>query len=616
MKWQIELSPKAQNFRERCKPEAMKQVLPGEDPPSEYELDIFCFAQAPFGHSFKGEFMVRLWQHQWRDDVELRRMGIENDWSIKIAHACCSVNRLCLVGCGSASKTFSVAMYGYTMWKVDPFNTSVYLSTTSGEAGEARTWGAVKDLFTKDRYRVGKRLDTLQLITLDEEVRDDDGAKQRDLRDVIKCVKIKPGAEGKNVVGTICGRKNKKVIWACDEAAFMDLGILDARTTLFTNPFGQNINIGNGPAEGDPLYIDAEPYGPEFPDGWRSVNKDLHERWPTKAGICLYFNGAKSPNFRVPKDKPIPFPRLMNWKFQQEILASAFGEDSPMYWKMFYGFPPSVDVPDKVLTHALLEKFGAFSQPEWKGDPLKVLAGFDPGFRKDGDPCVIDFGTIGKDVQGRTVLCHSKDGIVLTPIANSKDPFEKQIAQRVVSECRSRGCHDLAIDVSSDGGLLLQAIEREAREQKYALNVLGISSLGSPEDRIIIPGEKRTGKEMFDRLVSQHWVSYRMSVGNNVIRGAEPNSRAVQQLCGRKFGTDERRRFSIEPKKEYKKRLKHSPDFADARVYLHVLALKHGLSGAQKPQVRITPKGNPIEEQQERRGPYSGHSTRPLYAGR
>jgi len=613
------LTPEAEAFREQRRERANavckeKRV----EPIGEYELDLRCFRMAPFRHPIRHEFLIRCWNHQWPDFFVIEKDGVPNYWHVRMAKAFCRYRCVNLVGCASAGKTFVSAAYAHVLWKSNAMATSAYLSTTSAEAGEARTWGTVKDLQTRDKYPFGKTISSLRVITLDEETRNDEGDKERDYRNCIKAVLIKSGQEGKNVVGSICGRKNENVLWQCDEMAFMDIGVLEARVNLFSNVAGGNfaqfIGIGNAPSEGDPLYLDAEPFGNAFPDGWRSVDKDVHEHWPTKTGICLYFNGEKSPNMRVPKGKKVPFPRIMDQEGREAILTIAGGEDTPVFWKQFYGFPPSVDVPDKVVTNKLLESNGCFGEALWAGPGQKVLAGLDLGFREDGDPCIIDFGQIGSDTRGKKILVCERDGIVLNPSQKSGREFENQIAKRVIAECRPRNCHDLALDVSGDGGMILQAIEREAREQKYQLNVTPISFSGVADDAVRIPGEKRLPREIYDRRVTQLWMLFRASALNGVIRGCDPHSNAVRQLCSRKYGTDDKKRFTIEKKSDMKKRLKRSPDHADARVLCHFLALKMGLSGV--PQTTEEAQTQKREEQMPKARPYSGHGTSVAYARR
>jgi len=607
------LTPEAEAFREqrRERANAMGKAK-GLEPISEYELDLRCLKFLPFRNRFKFQFLLRCFDHQWADTFHMEAEGVQNYWAVRMAKALTTQDRVNLMGCGSSGKTAIASAYLYTIWKANAYSSSVFLSTTSGEAAQARTWGQIKDWHTRDRYPIGKRIESMHLITLDEETRNEEGEKERDYRNSIKVVLIKKGSEGENVVASIVGRKNDFVYWCCDEFPFMDLGVLDARVNLNTNPFNQFIGLGNAPKEGDPMYLDSEPFGADFPDGWRSVDKDVQNNWPTKKGWCFYFNGADSPNFKTKSGNG--FPKLMNEEMRQKVLKDSGGEDTTMYWRQFYGFPPGIEIPDKIITYTLLEAHDCFKEALWSGLGQKSIAGLDLGFREDGDPCVLDFAHHGQDTRGKKIAAFERDGIVLNPSQKSGREFERQIAKRVIEECRPRNCHDLALDVSGDGGMILQAIEREAREQKYQLNVTPISFSGTADDAITVPGEKRTTKEMYDRKVTQLWASFRISVTNGVIRGCDPLSKAINQLCSRKYNTDDKKRFTVEPKKEMKKRLKRSPDHADARVLCHFLALKMGLSGV--PQTTEEVQAQKREDAMPRARPYSGHGTSVAYARR
>jgi hypothetical protein len=477
------------------------------------------------------------------------------------------------------------------------------LSTTSAEAGESRTWGAVKDFHKADRHKIGKRIESLHLITLDEEIRDEEGVKERDFRDVIKCINIKSGNEGKNVVASIVGRKNDNVIWICDEMNHMDIGILDARVNLGANPFNQFIGLGNAPTEGSPLYLDAQPVGPKYPDGWRSVDKDRDQAWTTQAGCCIYLNGSSSPNFNAAGK--VAFPKLMNETFRKRIELRAGGTDTPIYFEQFYGFPPTVDISDKVLTHKLLETHLAFELPLWKNASFKILGGLDLGFRKGGDPCILHFGRVGVDTREKTILSSEPDGITLSPKQSSTLPFEQQIAREVIAECRKRDCHDIAADVTGDGGIMVQAIEREAREQIYKLDVQAVSFSGAASDVPVMPGDRRMGKEIFDRKVTELWLLVRLCVQNDVIRGMQARSKCTSELCSRRYGTDDKKRFSVEKKEDMKLRLRHSPDHGDAFSLLVGLALKNGLSGMDVPKA---PPKKAVEVEKARVSRYSEHA--------
>lgn len=587
---------------------------------NEVELLMKCCNVIPFAHSTLADFIIVMWQMWWGDHIQIEKNRYVNTWLVRMVKALTTEKRPNFMGCGAGGKTTVAAAWLYSMWKLKPQCTSCFLSTTSAEAGESRTWGAVKNWHKLDQTSVGKRIESRHIITLDEECRDDDGTKDRDYRNGVKCVNIKPGQEGRNVMASIVGRHNERVLWHYDEMPFMDLGLLDARVNLNTNPFSQCCGLGNAPNEGDPMYIDCTPFGAEWPDGWGSVDKDVHESWPTKSGRCFYFNGQKSPNYQARDDEPVPFPRLMNENFRREVLRDSGGEDTPMYWKQFYGFPPMVDIADKVFTHKLLAINGCFEEPVWADSSQKVLGGLDLGFRLGGDPSVIHFGRVGMDNRAKKILGCEKDGMVLNPSQRESKDFETQIAMRVIEECRKRDCHDIALDVTGDGGLLLQAIEREARRQSYVLNVLAVSFSGTAEDRIVVPGEKRRGVEQFANKVAQLWVVGRICCSNGVVRGMSEYGQAKTQLCARKGSNDEKKRFSVEPKKEMKKRLKRSPDHGDAWVLLVHLAEKHGLSGADVGAGTSNARPRSPREALERAGVgsarYSDHGGGGRYGGR
>lgn len=541
-----------------------------------------------FGHPCLYEFVILTWQQWWGGNFALESRGKINTWAVRMVKALCEETMVNFMGCGAGGKSKIAGAYVYTRWKLKPINTSCFVSSTSYEALDSRIWGYIKDWHKTDSSSVGKRIESRRIITLDEEARDDDGTKDRDYRNGVKGVAIKTGQEGRNAIATIVGRHNKHVIWCYDEMCFMEPALLEGRNNIATNQFSQCIGLGNAPKEGDPLYIDGEPHGTQYPDGWRSIDKDSVNEWPTRSGRCFYFNGAWSPNFQAPANEPALFPGLMDESFRLKVLKTSGGEDTPGYWTQFYGFPPGVDISDKLLTMKLLEENGAFAEPVWMNNEKKVLGGLDLGFRADGDPCVLQFLTLGqcsrKNEEGakwRKLGVLERDGIRLVPSQRSPDAFEVQIAKLVIKELRARGCRDLALDVTGDGGIMLQHIEREARAQGYALNILPVSFSGTAEDRKIIPGDARTGREMFQNMVAQLWGSLRMCVLNRALLGMERHSQCVGQLCARKMGTDDKKRTTVEPKKEMKKRLKRSPDHGDACALVVFLALRHGLAGQE-----------------------------------
>jgi hypothetical protein len=499
----------------------------------------------------------------------------------------------------SAGKTHGAAAWAYTFWKANFINTSVFLSTTSMDALENRIWGNVKDMFRKDKFPIGKLLEYKHCLISPQE-QEDKNQKERDYRDSITGIPIPVGSEGERAIGSISGRKNEHVVWVVDELPHMDLGVLSARVNPASNEFFQWIGIGNKPNEGDPLYQDAEPFGEKYPDGWASVDPDVDYKWKTRTGVCLYFDGQRSPNMKV-EGKP-PFKGLMDREKLEQIAILSGGRDSPDYWRQGRGFPKAGDIQDRVLTVKILESFGATQEIVWAGMSKKCAAGLDLGFREDGDPCVADFGTVGQEHQGAMVLVHEADTVQLTQKVSGDRPYDAQIAELFLAECRKRDCHIVALDISGGGGTMALAIRSEAESARWPLDILPIEFGGSPSDEEYdVGGSKRKAKEMFDRRVSELWYSYRLAVQARKIRGVKIQCRAVKQLCERKVIMDEKKRWKVETKRDMKERIRRSPDDSDARVLLFQAARKAGLTDSSPLEKIVTLDWRPKPEQEEER---------------
>jgi hypothetical protein len=562
--------------------------------------------------------MLECMKEQWPDFLYLENGGIKNYWfqrQIKELNRNKFVN---MIGSGSSGKTFSFSCYAYTFWKIRPMNTSVFISTTTGEAAEMRAWGTIKELYEKDRYgkriKFGVQIDYRKMIVLQGDPND---KSDRDYRDSMSVISIRQGQEGRNAIAAICGRKNQHVIWGCDEEAFMDAGIRSGRGALYSNPFWQFGGLGNEPYEGDPLYLDCEPAGPGFEQGWDTPGLVDMESWPTMRGICLYFDGEKSPNMEAPKGQPPPFPKLATRQFIEDTIREDGGiPDGPLFWRWVKGFPKRGVKQDTVLTTAVLQEFRATEDPIWLDKNWKTVAGLDLGFRQDGDPCVADFARLGWGIEGQQILAHEPDTVKLVPRLSDPGTFEQKIARAFLDECQKRACHDVAIDYSGDGGILAKEIIEEAHRRGYDLHVFPVSFLGAPDEnaRFTIAGKSQWAVDIFDRKVSQLWYSYRLAVQDGLIRGCQLRSRAVAQLTMRKCRQDERRRWSVQSKKEMKKTLKRSPDDGDSRVLCHECAR---LIGLQKRAVK-SPEIS-LQEAKDLTKPSrysSGHSRRRAYTSR
>jgi hypothetical protein len=210
------------------------------------------------------------------------------------------------------------------------------------------------------------------------------------------------------------------------------------------------------------------------------------------------------------------------------------------------------------------------------------------------------------------LLAHETETIRLVPKMNEEGTYEQKIAKAFLDECSKRQCHHAAADISGDGGLMVQAIEKEAQARGYQLAMHPVSFSHSPDENVFYPiaGQMRRATEIFDRKVSQLWMGYRFLIQDGLVRGLNVRSRAVNQLCARKVTQDEKKRWSVEKKKDMKKRIKRSPDDADAvcvlAYYARSLGLQKVRGATQKP--KVGPKADPAKKPVRYTQGHSGRS--------
>lgn len=561
----------------------------------EYELDQACFGQLSFGHDLKHWFLISMMQHQWGNDALIWKIdheGKRNPWAYRMLRRLCKTRYPVLMGCGSAAKSYVAAAYCYTVWKAMPWCTSVFFSTTSGEAAEQRGWGYIKVFYRADRHKIGQLLEYKKSIVLEEGHISEKQAADRDFRNSIHLVLIKPGNEGDNAMAAISGRKNDFVIWLKDEAQLMTNNTELAEANLMTNPFCQIIDIGNAPREGTQFYEAAMPFGEGFEEGYRSIDTETVDGWPTQSGYCEWFDGEKSPNLAY--EGKGPWRGIISRESIAQIESRCGGQDTPGYWIQVRGFPHSADIRDTVLTKSLISSNHADQQAVWAsmGMAPRYIGGGDLGFREEGDPCVAHFGKLGACEDGVVRLEVEPHTVMVTPSSQSALPFEDQIALGFIRECDARGCTSFQLDITGDGGIIFGRCQFYARGR---INFIAKSFGGSPDDSIFSTDEQGRplkASDLFDRMVTQLWYGFRMMVQSGLIRGMSLQSKSTTQLCARKvIHQNKEKKSSVETKREMKKRLKRSPDDADATVNLGDLARKSGLE--------LTAVAAPVVERQD-----------------
>jgi hypothetical protein len=509
---------------------------------------------------------------QWPTEVSIYNRGYTNTQLIRTLDELCSNVDICLAGAASMGKSFPVGLWIYLDWCAAPHCTSSWVATTTLGASEDRIWGIISKLYKCARVQIGKLIDYRHMIVWGGATNDE----EKEYDNAIKALAFPSGNEGQKAVDTTRGRKNDRIRLALDELPEMEMGAITSKVNLGANDDVTFIGIGNPSAGDNPHTRWAMPKGCSNFD---SVNPDM-DKWETETGVCLFYNGMRSPNFAAPANEPSPFPFLMDRKKQEMMLKLCYGDENAIdYVRNAIGWWPKTGFAQTILTADLIRNADTNEEPLWDSEGFTKVAGFDTAFTIGGDRCVLTIAKLGfvRGTRNRVMWLESQKVIQLS--ANAAAEFEIQLATEVVQLCRAAGVQPskFGMDVSGDGGRVGQAIIREwLRFDASGAAIALISSMGKPTDRIAAEVDKRPCKDVYDRLVSEFYYSAYHAFKSRVLFGIDPASDLARELCLRRY-TIKSKKIAIETKDELKGRTGYSPDLSDSLIYALEMARRNGL---------------------------------------
>lgn len=522
---------------------------------------------SPYEHFINA---VRL---QWPTDVVIENRGYVNNQLLRTLEELCNNDDIVLAGAASMGKSFPVGLWVYLDWCAAPHCTSSWVATTTLGASEDRIWGIISKLYKCARLKIGNLVDYRHMIVWGGASNDED----KDYRNAIKALAFEKGSQGQKAIDTTRGRKNDRVRLALDELPEMEMGSITARSNLASNNDKVFIGIGNPSAGDNPHTRWCLPKGSSNFD---LVNQDM-EKWETETGVCLFYNGMKSPNFQAPEGEPSPFPFLMDRQKQKDMLRLSYGDENAIeYVRNAIGWWPKTGFIQTILTPDVIRNADTLSEPFWDSEGLITVAGFDTAFTSGGDRCVLTLGRVGYVRGTRNRVFHLRQQKVIQVSASGTEEFELQVAKQVVEICRAEGVkpQHFGMDVSGDGGKVGQAIIREwLRFDSGGSGIVLISSMGKPTDRIAAEVDRRPCNEVYDRLVSEYWYAAYHGFRSRVIYGIDPACELARELCLRRY-TLKNRKIAVETKDDYKGRTGFSPDLADSFLYAIEMSRRNGLT--------------------------------------
>lgn len=490
----------------------------------------------PYGHA--REFIKIMWPKL-----------VWNEWLEKQIESLAENNHVSWTGCAASGKTFGASLFALIYWAANPSKTTVLLTSTTGKMVRKRMWANIQELIRTSAGYPGHMVDSKMTL---QAIRGDD-------RYSISGIAVAEGNTAK-AVANIQGIHSERVMVVVDEATDTPEAAFEACTNLSKGCKDfKMLVIGNPASKFDPHGRFSEPA-----DGWNSVDIDIDE-WTTKRGVCIRFDGVKSPNVKAGKTK---YPFLIT-ENQVKQAKEHEGENSPTFWKYTRGFWAPDGMVKTVLSESLVERHDMRRQIMFRNNAVKIAA-LDPAFC-GGDRCILRFGRLGRTMGGVTSLM-ADELVHISPNAASSEPVHYQIADRVISECQKRGvkAENFGMDATGEGGGLADIIT------KTWGNIVRVEFGGKPSEKPVSDEDSRPSSEVYDRKVSELWFSVRKWAIMDRLGGVDVDT--LKELCSRMF-SDEKRKIIVETKTEMKKRTKRSPDLADAFVILVEVARQLGGDG-------------------------------------
>lgn len=515
--------------------------------------DIYIEFQA-FRYNIKGPKAPGKFQH-FKNIVDALCSGpnpngnfIWNPWSEAMLRAACKNNYVSIAGSRSSGKSLTFAWWAVINFLAAPAETKVIVTSTSLKDSRGRIWGDIEAIWQKIAATMGGENNLPgELVSSQGLIRYRANGQQSDKYGIVLIAGEK--SREKESIGRLIGFKAPRMILVADEMPELSESlIVAAESNLAANPEFQLVGLGNPSSYYDPFGNLSEPK-----DGWGSINESMEE-WETKRGICLRFDGERSPNI-------LSGQNLYPWMMTESKLREArevMGENSARYWRMIRGYWSPTGAADAIFSPQDIIKYQGDKPAIWQEPPV-LVAGFDPAFTSGGDRSILHFGKFGTTIEGTKTL-ELTDYVTLNEDRNVKDEGRTfQIARQMVEECRKRGINpsNVAVDGTGAGKPFCDVLR-----STWSGQILEINFSGAASDLPSSGTDSTPAKERYSNRVSELTYAAREFLQSRQLKGIKPD--LAKELCARTYETRERGKVRVESKVDMKARIGYSPDLADA----------------------------------------------------
>jgi hypothetical protein len=532
--------------------------------------DLYIEFQA-FRHNISGPKAPGKYQHFknivdaiWNNPASTKKF-IWNPWSETMLRHACDHKYVGIAGSRSSGKSLTFALWGMVNFMAAPHETKVFYTSTSLKDSRGRIWGDVEELWQAAASILGGEQNLPgELVSSQGLIRFRAGGQQSDKSGLALIAGEK--SKAKEAIGKLIGFKANRMFLIADELPELsETLIVAAESNLSSNPEFQMVGLGNPNSYYDPFGMLCEPK-----DGWASLTDDM-DQWETKRGVCLRFDGEKSPNILAGRT-------IYPWMFTEASLAEArrdMGETSMRYFRMVRGNWCPTGSADGVFSPADVVRYAGDKPAVWLEPPTPV-AGFDPAFTNGGDKSIISFGKYGETAEGIKTLEWGE----FIEINEDRDKVTEsrthQIARQVMEACQKHNVHPrhLAVDGTGAGKPFCDVLR-----SIWSGEILEVNFSGAASDLPASGTDHTPSKERYTNKVSEIWFVGREFLQSRQLKGITPD--LARELCARTYETRERGKVRVEPKTDMKARIGKSPDKADAAL-LGLAVCRHRLGISSK----------------------------------
>lgn len=510
---------------------------------------------------------------KWNDNGE--ENFIWTEWSEKMIRSYLDNKAAMWGGASNCGKSYAMAAIALTLFCADP-QSLIQITSTSLDGAKKRVWGAIQALWRDwmpgfKSTRLGKII--YQYV-------DSNGKKVNNDSVGVHLVAF---GDREKALNSILGTKaqgNHPYLLVFDELSELPLGLADAWiSNASVQPTAKIIAASN------PTGTSDNPFGllstPKI--GWDVVlsDEEKYDHWETTTdGVYLRFDGFKNPliieekegtlmedgrRVKLSDERKKKLSRIFTPLDEYAKRIRQYGSiDNPFVRRFYRALFTQGSSRQAILDLATIRSSGYDKPFQWDSSvPLKRIASVDPSFTESGDRSVFTVAEFGRMKDGRMAI-NVLDQVVVSFKPHKLKTYNFQQAE-VLKDLLERWnvpVENFAVESTGSGASFGDILSNVLGSNKFYRCVCA----GSPSRKRISSTDSKTAKDIVTNRISEMWLTIKSAFTSGQVRG-KISSACLKEMTSR-FYSDESGKFTIESKRELKRRGYPSPDFTDSLVVL------------------------------------------------